>query len=54
MIDFLAVLSLHKEQIKADSRKYLEQDKKSFIFVSVTMLIFDISWNVNLLLILQQ
>ena len=44
MIDFLAVLSLPKEQIKADSTKYLEQNYKHFIFLSVTMLIFDIAW----------
>lgn len=43
MIDFLAVLSLHKEQIKADSIKYLEQKYKCFIFLSITMLILDIA-----------
>lgn len=53
MIDFLAVLSLHKERKKADSIKYLEQKYKRFIFLSITMLILDIAWNVDLVLILQ-
>lgn len=53
MIDFLAVLSLHKVQIRADSTKYLEQNYKHFSFLYITMLIFDIAWNVNLFLILQ-
>lgn len=48
---FLAALSLHKKQIKADNTKYLEENYKCFI--SITMLIVDIAWNANLLLIVQ-